>query len=367
MCRSGPSKQGPGRLQRPEQQLASGQRHGTARPSREPPPQALADGARSRLALAHTPSPTAQRTGARQPAQPRRRAPLTDGAHHRLALAHKLAADVDVARARAHAHACGRRMRRASRGQAVGPGSQRRHVGSTCSRRARACPHMRQPREGELDPSCAGSGPGIWRLGAACRTALPARLPARLHPGDPPKHRTHPAHPRRGSPPPAWAAGNPAHPSQHWLQRVPLEAPPTRDEAALHQLVRLVPHDLAVLARARLALVAVDHQVRGAAVAGLRGVAEQRGRVFRRRKRVGVPTAQAGRGARRWPAYRQAQQQRGGRWAHCQRLGGARQAEAGRPAPLTPCFGLPGPAAACRGGQPAPARLPSLAPGMKDH
>ncbi len=34
-----------------------------------------------------------------------------------------------------------------------------------------------------------------------------------------------------------------------------------RDEAALHQLVGVVSHDLAVLACARLALVRIDHQI----------------------------------------------------------------------------------------------------------
>lgn len=43
------------------------------------------------------------------------------------------------------------------------------------------------------------------------------------------------------------------------------------NEAPLHQLVGLVAHDLTVLARPRLALVAVDHQVAGPAITHLGG------------------------------------------------------------------------------------------------
>merc|ERR1719447_1692833 len=42
-----------------------------------------------------------------------------------------------------------------------------------------------------------------------------------------------------------------------------------RDQAAFNQSVRVVPHDLAILASSRLALVSVDHQVLGAAVVWL--------------------------------------------------------------------------------------------------
>ena len=42
--------------------------------------------------------------------------------------------------------------------------------------------------------------------------------------------------------------------------------PRTSDEAALDELVRVLAHDLAVLARARLRLVRVHHQEGGAAV-----------------------------------------------------------------------------------------------------
>ncbi len=41
-----------------------------------------------------------------------------------------------------------------------------------------------------------------------------------------------------------------------------------RDEAALHERMRIVPHDLAILARARLGFIGVDHQIGRAAVLG---------------------------------------------------------------------------------------------------
>ena len=43
----------------------------------------------------------------------------------------------------------------------------------------------------------------------------------------------------------------------------------TGDQAALDQLVRIVPDDIAILAGARLALISVDHQVGGTTVRNL--------------------------------------------------------------------------------------------------
>merc|ERR1719209_1274781 len=49
----------------------------------------------------------------------------------------------------------------------------------------------------------------------------------------------------------------------------PSSALTTSNEAALHQGVRVVAHDLTILASSRLAFISVDHQVLGAAVVRL--------------------------------------------------------------------------------------------------
>merc|ERR1719209_2335652 len=49
----------------------------------------------------------------------------------------------------------------------------------------------------------------------------------------------------------------------------PSSALTTSNEAALHQGVRVVAHDLTILAGSRLTFISVDHQVLGAAVIGL--------------------------------------------------------------------------------------------------
>ena len=158
----------------------------------------------------------AQRGRAGRP-EPAWKARRTYGPHHRLALLHKLAADVDVARPRPHAHTCA---------AAAGGGSR---VGA-------------QGRRGPPAPS----------LPHTCQTA---------HTRAASQHTL--SHPSTTSTPPPPPPSTPARSAP----------PPTRDEAPLHQLVRLVAHNLAVLARPRFRLIPIHHQVRGAAVGDL-----QRGR-----------------------------------------------------------------------------------------
>ncbi len=183
---------------------------------------------------------------------------LTDGAHHRLALVHKLAANVDVAGARAHAHACSIRS--------GGPGAVHLSgAGSSClawrcmsSSTSSIC-HC----EGQLERACTPRD-AMWR----------AKFQLVQW------HDSHARPPERHATPDGWPLAAPTRSLQQrciiptvdqhsqLLRCRPRHTPRplTRDEAALHELVRLVAHDLAVLACARLRLVAVHHKVRGAAV-----------------------------------------------------------------------------------------------------
>ena len=83
----------------------------------------------------------------------------------------------------------------------------------------------------------------------------------------------HPSARRRNAAPPATAeagaaAADSAHPPPAAAAAAGRAAPgwPTRQQGAFQQLVGLVPHDLPVLAGARLALIAIHHQIVGAVV-----------------------------------------------------------------------------------------------------
>lgn len=112
---------------------------------------------------------------------------LTDGAHHRLALVHKLAANVDVAGARAHAHACSIRS--------GGPGAVHlSEAGSSClawrcmsSGTSSIC-HC----EGQLERACT-PGDATWR--AKCQLVQ--------------WHDSHARPPERHATPDGWPLGAP--------------------------------------------------------------------------------------------------------------------------------------------------------------